>query len=446
MQSSTALRNDLPAHSQGRPLVERNSASRRRTEHVYTLTTGTDKPWAILTVFSRARESSQLPSIFEDDELSGTFKLELEREDTIKSVNAIVVGQLTTSATDAYTFLQIHKELWSVSRGEPPILPSNNAATSTFNGKLRGIFRWPFSFTLPANVSIKTPQGRAESFRVPPSFSERMSRVHIQYQLIVQIRRGKFRIDSQVSTVFGFTPLTYPGPFSLARQLAYLERRPLSGPDTDRAGWLTLAAVQVKGRVFSAREVTATCQLSLALPLCYTRGSVLPCSLRIQCTDTQALDLLSMPRSIDVRLKRHISTNLVDVSNSSNKISTYGMSFEPIVTDVRSAVWWAASLGSDFRVLSGEVHLPRDLKPTCHIGKFILHVSQVFLFYYSLAFYTFSTLAFSPKADDPLLLQTQQVEIVTAFAPGPKPLVYCKNPPSYDDASSIGQLSEFSFW
>ncbi|KAL4243374.1 hypothetical protein ABKN59_010865 [Abortiporus biennis] len=378
MQSSTALRNDLPAHSQGRPLVERNSASRRRTEHVYTLTTGTDKPWAILTVFSRARESSQLPSIFEDDELSGTFKLELEREDTIKSVNAIVVGQLTTSATDAYTFLQIHKELWSVSRGEPPILPSNNAATSTFNGKLRGIFRWPFSFTLPANVSIKTPQGRAESFRVPPSFSERMSRVHIQYQLIVQIRRGKFRIDSQVSTVFGFTPLTYPGPFSLARQLAYLERRPLSGPDTDRAGWLTLAAVQVKGRVFSAREVTATCQLSLALPLCYTRGSVLPCSLRIQCTDTQALDLLSMPRSIDLKQDIHL---------------------RDVIRTNRDGC---------------EVHLPRDLKPTCHIGKFILH--------YSLAFYTFSTLAFSPKADDPLLLQTQQVEIVTAFAPGPKPL------------------------
>lgn len=68
---------------------------------------------------------------------------------------------------------------------------------SAYKGKLLGDYQWPFTFTIPPMVDLTSASGARETFRVPPSFSERLTRVHIQYQLIARIRRGKFRIDSQ---------------------------------------------------------------------------------------------------------------------------------------------------------------------------------------------------------------------------------------------------------
>lgn len=66
-----------------------------------------------------------------------------------------------------------------------------------FSGKLRGEYAWPFTMKIPAHVTLPSPSGVQESWRVPPSFSERLARVHIQYQLICHFRRGKFRVDSK---------------------------------------------------------------------------------------------------------------------------------------------------------------------------------------------------------------------------------------------------------
>jgi len=285
---------------------------------------------------------------------------------------------------------------------------------------------------------MKTPSSTEETWRVPPSFSERMTRVHIQYQIVAHIRRGRFRVDHQISTVFAFTPITKPTHFSVARQLAYIEGNPLPGPDIDPAGWVTLEDVHMRGTIFNARDIDAVCTLSLARPLSYTRGSVIPFMLRMDCADAQALDLLSMPRAVDVRLRRHVSMGLEEVSNASNKLSQYGVPFEATVQDVRSAVWWAASLGSDYRVLSGEIHLPREVKPSFQIGTFQL--------FYDIVVHPLKAVAFVPEHDTEEPLKSQRVEIVTAFAPGPKPKVYCPNPPSYDDSSSVAQRSEFSLF
>lgn len=69
--------------------------------------------------------------------------------------------------------------------------------SSEFTGRLYGHHQWPFTFAIPPNVEISNSNGPKEVYRTPPSFSERLTSVHIQYQLIVRIRRGKFRIDSQ---------------------------------------------------------------------------------------------------------------------------------------------------------------------------------------------------------------------------------------------------------
>ena len=91
--------------------------------------------------------------------------------------------------------------------------------------------------------------------------------------------------------------------------------------------------------------------------LCYTRGSVIPCSLSISCRDAQGLDLLSMPRAIDIRLERHISMDF-----DAGRQYSYGLAYETATLDVQSAVWWPMSSGANNRLLMGEIHLARDLK------------------------------------------------------------------------------------
>lgn len=58
----------------------------RRTLHLYTLKNGNDSPWATLKLFSRALSQSHLPSIFEGEDVTGSLKLDLERDDPIKSI------------------------------------------------------------------------------------------------------------------------------------------------------------------------------------------------------------------------------------------------------------------------------------------------------------------------------------------------------------------------
>lgn len=110
----------------------------------------------------------------------------------IRAARNQIVGQITTSATDVYTFLTLSQQLWSVEMGDPA--PHRG---TTFSGRLIGDYQWPFSFSVPPNVEFNNASGNREMYRVPPSFSERLTRVHIQYQLIARIRRGRFRIDSQ---------------------------------------------------------------------------------------------------------------------------------------------------------------------------------------------------------------------------------------------------------
>ncbi|KAI0074262.1 hypothetical protein K474DRAFT_1601787 [Panus rudis PR-1116 ss-1] len=346
----------------------------RRIEHTYTLNSSKGVPWAKLAVYSRAQSPSHLPTFYEGEPITGYVSLMLEKEETIKSVTISVIGQLTSSMTDVFLFLDTSRELWSVSMGDPSN-PVTNAPVK-YTGKLRGNYRWPFSISIPAHVTTRSADGGSEAWRIPPSFSERMSRIHIQYQIVCQLRRGKFRVDSKLSTVFAFTPVIIPQPFSDARRLAYLNNTALPGPDMDPDGWQEVQPIQLQGVVFSVRAVELRITLWLAKPLCYTRGSVIPCNLAIECLDTQALHLLSAPKAIDIRLRRHVFMGLANASNTNTRMSKHGVEFGEEVEDIRASVWWLSRDGTMRRTLSGEIHLARDLKPTSKIGKFELYVSH----------------------------------------------------------------------
>lgn len=84
---------------------------------------------------------------------------------------------------------------------------------------------------------------------------------------------------------------------------------------------------------------------------------------------------MSMPQAVDVRLVRHVSKIPTVTTPTALGGPEYGVETESSVQEIKSAVWWLSSEARHRRILSGEIHLPKDLKSTCRIGKFDLFVS-----------------------------------------------------------------------
>jgi hypothetical protein len=136
----------------------------------------------------------------------------------------------------------------------------------------------------------------------------------------------------------------------------------------DPEGWRTLPAIPVKGKIFSSHLVDVDVDLSLAKPLSYTRGTVVPLFLTLRSKDPQALDLLSCPHAINIRLRRHVKYTYTGAAD-----------LEDAEDFVENAVWWPATGGDvHSRRMNGEIRLAKDLKPTTSISHFTIDVSFPF--------------------------------------------------------------------
>ncbi|KAI0752587.1 hypothetical protein C8Q80DRAFT_1342136 [Daedaleopsis nitida] len=420
------------------PATRHGSSSRAPTEHLYHLTSSKGSPWLTLKMSSNAPGSKYLPVFFEGEAIGGTVALHREKEDAIRSISVKVVGQMTSSVTDVLTFVQVSETLWDSSTS------SSTSSDSSNPTRLVGHYTWPFSIALPHHCQVKTSSGEFESqtFLLPGSFTERLARVHIQYQVVVTVHRSRFRVDSTLGTVFGYCPIIRPEAPSVARQLAYMNNTPLPGPEADPDGWKCLEPLHIRGSVFSTRNVDAICTLALAKPLCYTRGSVIPCVMTVETTDPQALDLLSAPRSPVVRLLRKIATGEATLGSSGGK-KLPGLEYEHVVQALTTAVWAPDTARQPHRrTLHGEIHLSAGLKPTSRLGKFELSLNgaSIWELVHSRGLPP-KAAAFQPDGGDDTVLQQEPVVIGTVYAHGPRPIVH--SPPGYDDASSVGQASEF---
>jgi len=70
--------------------------------------------------------------------------------------------------------------------------------TSPSEGKVVGQHTFPFSITIPRDVTIApVPKAAPKSFPLPPTFSERASPAYIDYRLFVTVRRGRLRVNKQ---------------------------------------------------------------------------------------------------------------------------------------------------------------------------------------------------------------------------------------------------------
>ncbi|KAJ7364355.1 hypothetical protein DFH08DRAFT_682183 [Mycena albidolilacea] len=424
-----------PNRSPGLPSYSRRSSGvpprRAWTEHEFHLASrGSKPPWATLKVLSRSPSPSQLPTFLEGDKITGTFIFNLEKGENITCVRAVAKGQVIPGPTDrdALTFLEVASTLWSKENGDP-----RNPDSSC--GKLCGHYEWPFTLEIPAAVTLAaTNHFRAGTFHLPQSYLERRFPTSIQYFLVVHIDRSRFRVNSRVETNFAYVPATRPPPPSALRQLAYQQNTSLLGPEADPQGWEQFPSFTVRGTVFSTRRVETTCHFSLAKPLCYTRGSPIPCAMTMSSTDSQALDLLSAPRAIFVHLRRRLKP--IQPASKRNGIfdANADLSADP-AENIVAASWWPSLGGAppdivlgpsqrlSRRRLDGEIQLPTSLKPSSRMAHFAVE--------YTVEVLPFKAPAFTSADSDPLL--QQRVEIVTMFPSDcPRPRAYA--PPQYNVA------------
>ncbi|KAF8968052.1 hypothetical protein BDZ97DRAFT_449634 [Flammula alnicola] len=406
---------ELPPYTRRNTLTQPINLRREPTEHVFQLSDGKSKPWITLRVFSSAKSSKSLPTFFEKENINGRLELDAERGDSIQAITAMVTGRIITGSNidDSFVFLSQTQPIWSKSPDLPRVPSPSEGASSN---KLLGHCVWPLSIALPRTVTVPSGSGELRSFRLPETFLERQTRVSVQYDLTIVVSRGKLRADNRIKTAFGYVPSTRPDPPSLLRQLAYQQFLPLPGPLSDPEGWKTLRPVTVRGTMFGVHRAEAKCTLSLAKPLCYARGTVMPCFLTLEGRDTQALDLLSAPTSIVLSLRRRV--RFYNKTSSSRK----DVAWNETVEDMGTAVWWPSTdsrSDSNTRHLEGEIRLAKDLRPTSEMGHFSISYSAVQC--------PFAAVGFT---SDTAALLSEPVEIATMHAKGPRTNAYA--PPAYD--------------
>ncbi|OCH94826.1 hypothetical protein OBBRIDRAFT_788829 [Obba rivulosa] len=397
-----------------------------QTEHSFGLKRKSGETWLSLTVCSRAVTDEDPPTFFQCGLITGSVKLNLEKEEIIGSVHISLVGRLSVYAHSASNFLNVSQQLWS-SHEDTVKDPGRQP------GKLQGQQEWPFSFRLPRGVSILShldPDSMRKNFRLPPSLSDSASGVTVQYELTVRVRRGRLRGGNKLFVPIMYIPQLRPCAPSILRQLAYQEQSPILGPERDSEGWRALHPVVIRGTLFKTRPVEVICTLSLARPLSYTRGTPLHLALALECNDIQALDLFSTNGSITVSLIQRTSFGAdrpTQKSSAPRTSETSTDSVEMRSQELETAVWWRSAEDTlvqdrNKRSFSGEIQIPTHLAPRCSILSFTLD--------YAVVLYPFQVVGFSSATSPKEPLISQKVEIVTAHAAGPRPRAYA--PPGYE--------------
>ncbi|KAF7324619.1 Rtt106 domain-containing protein [Mycena kentingensis (nom. inval.)] len=340
-------------------------------EFTYDIANYWKKPWAALCVRGNARLSRDVPVILEGTELSGSvwMRVKSAREAAaMKAVYVVACGDLITSATLPLriNFFKVRKNVWSKTEGD----------------MLVGEHTYAFSVQLPEYTNDSKVEGAR--YRLPHPFFERYSKIGIDYYLELHIEReGRLRADDTLSVRFGYFTMQRPSGLSLPRLLAHQRNTMLPGPYVDPEGWHLLETVDVKGRAFGHRDVDVKLTVFLAKPLCYTRGTVIPCAMTIETTDTLAADFFGA-------------------------LTSSGLFLE------RCARWWPSPpyqtpQSVKERYLLGELHLAKDLHPSTAMKQFRVE--------YSVVLFPPEAVGFVPR-DKFGPLRREKVDVVTRFPAG----------------------------
>ncbi|KAF8896107.1 hypothetical protein BD779DRAFT_1724469, partial [Infundibulicybe gibba] len=364
--------------------------------------------WLLLSVNSRAPNSTSLPIFTEGDIIAGAVEINLKKRETIKGITIRVLAGTTDVGQEEKRFLDLRETLWA-----PKV--EDGKLSSTLNGK----HVWPFSFTLPREVSIPEAKGE-RSYQLPPSFSERASPAYVDYRLVVAVKRGFLRVDQTLSTSIAYIPLSIPDPPSPLRQAAYRSGTPLVGPKEDPEGWKVYPVMSFAGTLFGARDIVLKCELAIAKPLCFAIGSPIPLIVTWTGEDSQALDLVSAPTALELQLDRLIITG----PEATEGPETQTRSDRCFSETMGKAYFWSTSNESERRILHGELEVGRRLKPSCQFPRFAIKYVLKFLDIKVPGF----LLASRPDQGDAFL--SEEIQIASRQTPGVVPISHA--PPGYE--------------
>ncbi|EIN05456.1 hypothetical protein PUNSTDRAFT_137569 [Punctularia strigosozonata HHB-11173 SS5] len=438
---------ELPAYS------HIDAAEPTLASHKYHLSHGDSAPWLTLTLVSHAARASQgynsLPVYVVGQPMRGSIALALPKEDAIEAIRVIVDGYVTRTETyelERIPFARVAQTVWDRGMGDPR--GSSAMASEPYKGKLSGNFEWPFAITLPntAEISLKDKdvgEGVRE-YPLPPAFHGKGSfKWAVAYEVKVKVERAFFRPNDSLAVPVGYVPAVKPDPASYLRQTAYEDATPeLIGPDGDPEGWQTCDPVVTQGSLFGEREVKVVAKLSLAKPLSYTRGSVVPLFLWLESADEQALDLLSTPSAPAVDLVVHFDFQSKTIAASDKYEDD---SYHHHKMTLATARWWTPpgdhTVINGKRVLQGELHLAPELVPSFVFSS--LSVS------YWITVYNFEATGYKSQNDGVkesglTELLAQRVEVATVWPDGPRP--HCFTPPAYGPPKRQIGLGGFYWW
>ncbi|KDQ56974.1 hypothetical protein JAAARDRAFT_58453 [Jaapia argillacea MUCL 33604] len=382
------------------------SSGRASTQHAYYLENSKGSKWVTLNVQSRSATSKSTPLFFDKDVISGSVEVVLQKAESIKAVTISVTAGNTAVGQEEETFLNLTQDLWTPSPSSP---------------KLSGKSSWSFSITLPSEVPVaESPKSQPRPFPLPPTFSERASPAYIDYKLVVTIKRGLFKVNQTLLTSFLYLPRSNADPPSSLRQLAYSKNTALVGPAGDPEGWRVLPAIKVKGTIFNTREVELEYKLAIATPSAYAIGSPLPVFLTVSSTDSQALNLLSTPSSVQLYLMRCIA-----IGSEATNEEAHRRSNNTFFASCGRAYWWPAEgvneQESGTKSLMGEIDIKNTVKPSFTFPRFALK--------YTLNFFAPQAPGFVSAHPADEALHLEKVAVVTSNAPGVIPA--SNAPPGY---------------
>ncbi|KAF9048579.1 hypothetical protein BJ165DRAFT_1032607 [Panaeolus papilionaceus] len=412
-------------------------------------------PLLVTTLFISSNIPSHVPPTYtQQDQVKGNVKLVLRKAQTIKDVTFIVRGKLVYGSSFGpdvgpriLWFYQRKTKLWAKEDGQPtnsdsPDIPSQVPPSSNASGKLQGTYIWNFSVSFPPPSQIlrlRPINGKEHDkpeFRLPHTFQEAHTHCHVSYFAYVELHRGGFSSDQEITIPINYIPVIIPPPIPHLRQMAYHDGDPILGPSIDPDGWTAVEPVRIKGKLFQKRLVEVTCKLYIANPLSYTRGTVIPLYMELEGSDVQALDILSSPRAPIIRLKRMVNSRPESPSKNKN------LSFKVLTNYSHPAVWWSNELpGAQFdrqstkRTLQGEIHLKNNLIPTSAVGHFWIEYSVIVL---PSSITGFESTEINPEKP----LVEKRVEIVTVYAPGVRPKRMA--PVSYDESQDALQSKDIT--
>ncbi|KAJ3527365.1 hypothetical protein NMY22_g9816 [Coprinellus aureogranulatus] len=382
-----------------------------------TLTNGEDQAWATLRLFSSVPASLKRPRYTGGENVEGVVLLDLKRPLSVVSVSVVLRGQMVTSSRSdgAHCFLELVIPIWDSAMDTPSAVASGR--------KLTGKHAWNFCFPFPTQFPdsfVGKDQRKAQSsqsgsrtmYTTPQTLCQRGINATIQYEVTLKITTsGIFNPKHRVSAAVLYVPMVRAPPLPPLRAIAYQNGLNLVGPDDDPIGWQPLPKFQFMIRANGSADSSkipssgcdVECNVYIARPTTYTRGSVIPCYLvcRTPSTNAQSTGLL-----VNLAAQNCISLDLVQrvqyyhdpkvASGPSLKVGQGHKSDRTHYSEVGgSAIWWTprsctqvageggtrAPAGIAGKVvLEGEIHIDIGLLPTCKVPFLVVsHNVQVTL-------------------------------------------------------------------